>query len=171
MTHSFTVPAADASETRANIMENVGIYQLGWICAVPSLDRVLFHSVDRLLCSTKKKQKQKNLHLIFHSPLELSFTSPYFSLHCLCSVGHGLLDDRMVTVKSLIRPVPQLELRFWNRDISLEKQRHYYWVRPHLGSGCSALFTSFPFSRSVMQPVNSTLTILVSSHPALHGFF
>lgn len=61
------MPAAAASETHANITENVGIYQLYWTRAgtkgaesVPSLNLlsvhwiVLLHSVDRLFSSTKK---------------------------------------------------------------------------------------------------------------------
>lgn len=38
--------------------------------------------------------------------LRRALLRPYFSLHCFCDVGQGLLSGRMVTGKSLFRPPP-----------------------------------------------------------------
>lgn len=79
MTHSFTVPAADASETRANIMENVGIYQLYSTRArtkgaesVPSLNNPLsLHRTEFYFilltdfCAAPKKTKKLAPHISF----------------------------------------------------------------------------------------------------------
>lgn len=41
-------------------------------------------------------------------------------------------------------------------------------MKPHLGSGCSALFKWFPFPGLLC---NLSTLLWLSSHPALHGFF
>lgn len=41
-------------------------------------------------------------------------------------------------------------------------------MKPHLGSGCSALFKWFPFPGLLR---NLSTLLWLSSHPALHGFF
>lgn len=130
------LPAAAARETRANITENVGVYQLHLTRARTKELNMCHHGISQCLfigqsfissCWQTFVQPQKpNLFCLCLAhritfPAELSFTRPCFSRHCICNVGEGLLDGRMVTGKSVIRPVPQLELRFWNREMSSRK--------------------------------------------------